>query len=52
LDIVHSQEVGSHMLFLGRIVSDEKLAGGTQLHHTAGFHQAYRHRHGTQLAEA
>ena len=51
LDIVHSQEVGSHTLFLGRIVSDEKLAEGTQLHHTAGFHQAYRRRHGMQLAE-
>ena len=51
LDIVHSQEVGSHTLFLGRIVSDENLAEGTQLHHTAGFHQAYRLRHGTPFAE-
>ena len=51
LDIVHSQEVGSHTLFLGRIVSDENLAQGTQLHHTAGFHQAYRQRHGTPFAE-
>jgi flavin reductase (DIM6/NTAB) family NADH-FMN oxidoreductase RutF len=51
LDIVHSQEVGSHMLFLGRIVSDEKLAEGTQLHHTAGFHQAYRRRRNMPFAE-
>jgi flavin reductase (DIM6/NTAB) family NADH-FMN oxidoreductase RutF len=51
LDIVHSQEVGSHTLFLGRIVSDENLAEGTQLHHTAGFHQAYRLRHGTPFTE-
>ncbi|OOG56556.1 hypothetical protein B0E48_10540 [Rhodanobacter sp. C03] len=51
LSIVHSQDVGSHTLFLGRIVSDEKLAEGTQLHHTAGFHQAYRRRHGIPLAE-
>jgi flavin reductase (DIM6/NTAB) family NADH-FMN oxidoreductase RutF len=51
LDIVHSQEVGSHTLFLGRIVSEEDLAEGTQLHHTAGFHQAYRRRHGTPFAE-
>jgi len=51
LDIVHSQEVGSHTLFLGRIVSDENLAEGTQLHHTAGFHQAYRRRKGSPLAE-
>jgi flavin reductase (DIM6/NTAB) family NADH-FMN oxidoreductase RutF len=51
LDIVHSQEVGSHTLFLGRIVSDENLAEGTQLHHTAGFHQAYRRRKGSPFAE-
>ena len=51
LDIVHSQEVGSHTLFLGRIVSDENLAEGTQLHHTAGFHQAYRRRKGSPIAE-
>src|SRR6185437_7371634 len=44
LAIVHSREVGSHTLFLGRIVSDEHLAEGTQLHHTAGFHQAWRRR--------
>ena len=51
LTIVHSQEVGSHTLFLGRIASDETLAEGVQLHHTAGFHQAYRRRRGTPFAE-
>jgi flavin reductase (DIM6/NTAB) family NADH-FMN oxidoreductase RutF len=51
LAIVHSQEVGSHTLFLGRIVSDENLAEGAQLHHTAGFYQAYRRRRGTPLPE-
>jgi flavin reductase (DIM6/NTAB) family NADH-FMN oxidoreductase RutF len=51
LDIVHSQEVGSHTLFLGRIVSDENPAEGAQLHHTAGFHQAYRQRQGMPFAE-
>jgi len=51
LSIVHSQEVGSHTLLLGRIVSDENLAEGTQLHHTAGFHQTYRRRRGTPFAE-
>lgn len=51
LTIVHSQEVGSHTLFLGRIVSDENLAECVQLHHTAGFHQAYRRRRGTPFAE-
>jgi len=51
LTIVHSQEVGSHTLFLGRIVSDENLAEGAQLHHTAGFHQAYRRRQGMSFAD-
>ena len=51
LTIVHSQEIGSHTLFLGRIAADEDLAEGTQLHHTAGFHQAYRRRQGMPLAE-
>jgi hypothetical protein len=51
LSIVHSQEVGSHMLFLGRIASDENLTERTQAHHTAGFYQAYRHRRGTLFAE-
>lgn len=52
LSIVHSQEIGSHMVFLGRVVSDESLAEGAQLHHTAGFHQAYRQRQGVPFAEA
>jgi len=51
LAIVHSQEIGSHTLFLGRIVSDDKLAAGAQLHHTAGFHQAWRRRQGMPFAE-
>jgi flavin reductase (DIM6/NTAB) family NADH-FMN oxidoreductase RutF len=51
LAIVHSQEVGSHTLFLGRLVSDESLAAGTQLHHTAGFHQAWRRRRGVPFTE-
>lgn len=52
LAIVHSQEIGSHTFFLGRIVADDKLAEGTQLHHTAGFHQAWRRRQGVAFAEA
>jgi flavin reductase (DIM6/NTAB) family NADH-FMN oxidoreductase RutF len=51
LAIVHSQEIGSHTLFLGRMVSDEYLADGVQLHHTAGFHQARRRRQGMPFAE-
>lgn len=44
LTIVHSREIGSHTLFLGHVVSDENPAEGMQLHHTAGFHQAWRRR--------
>lgn len=51
LEIVHSEEVGSHTFFLGRIVSEEVLTQGAQLHHTAGFHQAYRRRRGEPFAE-
>ena len=51
LTIVHSQEIGLHTFFLGRITSDENLAEGAQLHHTAGFHQAYRRQQGMPLAE-
>jgi len=51
LSIVHSQEVGSHTLFLCRIVSDEHLVKGAQLHHTPGFYQAYLRRRDTPLAE-
>jgi len=52
LAIVHSQEIGSHTFFLGRVVSDETPAAGAQLHHTAGFHQAWRRRIGSPFAEA
>lgn len=52
LSIVHSQEIGLHTFFLGRIAADEHLAVGTQLHHTAGFHQAYRRRQDRPLTEA
>ncbi|MGH8212646.1 MAG: flavin reductase, partial [Rhodanobacteraceae bacterium] len=46
LDILEIREIGSHTFFLGRAVSDEHMVDGTQLHHTAGFHQAYRRRRG------
>lgn len=52
LEIVHSEEVGSHTLFVGRIVSEETLTQDAQLHHTAGFHQAWRRRRGMPFAEA
>ncbi|WP_266182577.1 flavin reductase [Dyella humicola] len=51
LAIVHSQEIGLHTFFLCRVVSNEALAQGAQLHHTGGFHQAYRRRQGMPLTE-
>jgi flavin reductase (DIM6/NTAB) family NADH-FMN oxidoreductase RutF len=51
LTIVHSRQIGSHTFFLGRVTSDEHFADGAQLHHTAGFHQAYRRRQGTPFTE-
>lgn len=51
LQIVHSEQVGSHTFLLARIVSDENPAVGAQLCHTAGFHQAYRRRQGAAFTE-
>ncbi|WP_333678641.1 hypothetical protein [Dyella sp.] len=51
LSIVHSQEIGIHTFFLGRISSDESLTSVDQLHHTAGFHQAYRRKRGMPFVE-
>jgi len=50
LAIVHHQEIGSHTFFLGRIVADENPGEDVQLHHTAGFHQAWRRRFGAPFA--
>ncbi|GGA24846.1 flavin reductase [Dyella nitratireducens] len=52
LTIVHSQEIGIHTFFLGRVSSDENVAKGDQLHHTAGFHQAYRRKRAVPFTEA
>lgn len=46
LAIEHAQEIGSHIFFLARVLSDESVQGGQQLHHTAGFHQVYRRHQG------
>ena len=51
LAIEHSQEIGSHVFFLCRVVSEESLAESDQLHHTAGFHQACRRRRERPFAE-
>lgn len=51
LTIVHSQVIGSHTFFLCRVASDDAPLPGPQLHHTAGFLQAYRRRHRQALPE-
>jgi flavin reductase (DIM6/NTAB) family NADH-FMN oxidoreductase RutF len=51
LTIVHSQEIGIHTFFLGRICSDEHVSTCEQLHHTAGFHQVYRRKRRIPFAE-
>ncbi|RDI98771.1 hypothetical protein DVT68_09670 [Dyella solisilvae] len=44
LTIVDSQELGSHIFFLCHVETDQPAVDGAQLHHTPGFHQAYRRR--------
>lgn len=51
LSIVHSQEFGSHTLFVGRIASAEERTEGMQLHHTPAYYQAYRRRQKMEFAE-
>ena len=52
LSIVHSQTIGLHTFFVARVVAVEDRAEGAQLHHTAGFHQAYRRRRNEALLDA
>lgn len=51
LAIVHSQEIGLHTFFLCRVIGNHEWSEGEQLHHTAGFHQAYRRRQGAPFKE-
>ena len=50
--IESSEEIGSHTFFVCRIVSERTRAQGLQLHHTAGFFQEYRRRHGVAFPAA
>jgi flavin reductase (DIM6/NTAB) family NADH-FMN oxidoreductase RutF len=45
LDILDFQSIGSHTLFVGRIVSDDSMRSGPQMFHTCGVHQQLRIRH-------
>jgi flavin reductase (DIM6/NTAB) family NADH-FMN oxidoreductase RutF len=46
IEILDFQSIGSHTLFVGRIVSDEQRGNGPQLFHTCGVHQRLRTHHG------
>jgi flavin reductase (DIM6/NTAB) family NADH-FMN oxidoreductase RutF len=52
LAVEHNEAIGSHMFFVCRVVSDCRPANGYQLHHTAGFLQEFRKRHGYPFAAA
>jgi flavin reductase (DIM6/NTAB) family NADH-FMN oxidoreductase RutF len=44
LEILDFQSIGSHTLFVGRVVSDERAGDRPQLFHTCGVHQRLRTR--------
>jgi flavin reductase (DIM6/NTAB) family NADH-FMN oxidoreductase RutF len=46
LEILDFNVVGSHTLFLTRVVSDRATGEGTRLFHTSGIHQYFRKRSG------
>jgi flavin reductase (DIM6/NTAB) family NADH-FMN oxidoreductase RutF len=52
IEILDQQAIGSHMLFVGHIVSDERLAEGAQLFHTTGIYQKMRARNRQPFEEA
>jgi flavin reductase (DIM6/NTAB) family NADH-FMN oxidoreductase RutF len=45
LEILDFQSIGSHTLFVGQVVSDERAGDRPQLFHTCGIHQRLRTRH-------
>lgn len=46
MEIESVNRVGSHSLFIARVLSDERLASGEELSVVHGFYQAWRMRHG------
>jgi flavin reductase (DIM6/NTAB) family NADH-FMN oxidoreductase RutF len=49
LEILDFNVVGSHTLFLTRVVSDQATGAGARLFHTSGIHQYFRKRSGQAL---
>lgn len=52
LSVLHSEEIGSHTFFVCTIVSERRQSSGSQLHHTAGFHQEFRRRRNVPFTAA
>jgi flavin reductase (DIM6/NTAB) family NADH-FMN oxidoreductase RutF len=52
VEIDDFREIGSHTFFVTRVVSDHPVRQEEQLHHTSGFHQDFRLRHGRPFAVA
>lgn len=52
LQVLHSEEIGSHTFFVCGTVSKRQSSPGPQLHHTAGFHQEFRRRRGVPFPTA
>ena len=49
LEILDFEIVGSHTLFLTRVISDHSTGDGARLFHTSGIHQRFRIRSGRAL---
>ena len=52
VEILDFQAVGSHTLFVSRIISEQPLNAGPQLFHTCGIHQRWRVGHDRPLQVA
>jgi len=52
VEILDFQAVGSHTLFVSRIISEQPLHAGPQLFHTCGIHQLWRVGHDRPLQVA
>jgi flavin reductase (DIM6/NTAB) family NADH-FMN oxidoreductase RutF len=50
VDIHDCRSIGSHTLFVGRVVSDEQMRNGPELFLTCGVHQRLRMHHGCPFA--
>jgi flavin reductase (DIM6/NTAB) family NADH-FMN oxidoreductase RutF len=52
MEIESVNKVGTHSLFIARVLSDERLAGGAEFSVVHGYYQAWRIRHGLDSASS